>query len=272
MVFRLESQSFWRVQSLYANLKYNLVVDSILDGNTPALVYADDKDHPQTSLMWNKQGAVLVAGHHDQADVNQALHDLILERLVPEARKRYIPELSLYYSPQEWEQTIEVLLKGLYYQKARRRYYTSVHPKIDWRSKISPECEMRSINLSLLENNRIENINHVRGWVSSFWESLQDFFKTGFGYSLLFQGVITSWCLSVYASDNHYELGLATIPEFQNQGYATLVASACVEHCAVNKLVAHWHCWEDNSASIAVAEKVGFDRPMGYSVYKFLPV
>lgn len=270
MIFRLEPQSYWRVQSLYANLRYNLVVDSIFDGNTPAWVYVDDPNQPETALMWNTQDAILVAGRPDQVDVNLAFHQFILEQLIPDAKKRYVPELSLYYSAQKWDKMIDILLKGLQHQKALRRYYTSVHPKIDWRLKIHPDCEMKSINLSILKNERMGNVEQVRRWVLSFWGSMEDFLGTGFGYCLLYQGIIISWCLSVYASENHYELGVATIPGFQYQGYATLVAAACVEHCAVNRFVAHWHCWEDNLASIAVAEKVGFERPLGYSVYKFV--
>jgi RimJ/RimL family protein N-acetyltransferase len=269
MLFRLEPQAYWRVQTLYANLQYNLVIDSIIDGNTPAWVYVDDQDTSKTGLMWNKQDALLLAGHHDHAEVNQALNRILVEQVIPHAKQRGIPELSLHYSPQDWEEKSNELLKGLNHQKAHRRYYTSLRPRIDWRSKIPTHCEVRPIDLSLLENEGIGNINQVKGWVSSFWVSFQDYVKTGFGYCLLYQGILVSWCLSVYASGRHYELGLATMPEFQNRGYATLVAAACVDHCAANRFVAHWHCWDGNLSSIAVAEKVGFERPVGYSVYKF---
>lgn len=269
MIYRVEPQNYWRVQTLFANLRYNLVIDSIIDGNTPAWVYVDDPDMPKTGLIWNQQDALLLAGRHDHTALNQALHRVIMEQVILDARNRGIPELSLYFSPQDWETKSNLLLKGLNYQKAQRRYYTSLRPRIDWRSKIPTLCEVRPINLSLSEDEGIGNIGEVKGWVTSFWGTLQDFIDTGFGYCLLYQGTLASWCLSVYSSGRHHELGLATMPEFQNRGYATLVTAACVDHCAANRYVAHWHCWEDNRPSIAVAEKVGFERPVGYSVYKF---
>lgn len=269
MFYRLEPLTYRRVQTLFAYIRYNLVIDSIIDGNTPAWVYVDDLDTPKTGLMWNKQDALLLAGRHDHTEVNRALHRVLVEHVIPDAKKRGIPELSLYYSPQDWEKKYKDILNGLNYQKAQRRYYTSLRPRIDWRSQTPTLCEVRPINLSLLGNQSIGNIKQVKGWVSSFWGSFQDFVKTGFGYCILYKGTLVSWCLSVYASGRHYELGLATVPEFQNRGYATLVAAACVDHCAANRFVAHWHCWEDNLPSIAVAEKVGFERPVGYSVYKF---
>jgi len=87
-------------------------------------------------------------------------------------------------------------------------------------------------------------------------------------------GTIASWCLSVFASGMHFELGLATVPDYADEyirgrGHATLTAAACVEHCVEHGLTPHWHCWEDNAPSIRVAEKVGFERPERYTVYRF---
>ena len=44
---------------------------------------------------------------------------------------------------------------------------------------------------------------------------------------------------------------------------------ACVAHCVERGYIPHWHCWEDNLASMAVADKVGFERPERYSTYRF---
>lgn len=269
MVYWLKPQAYHQVQKLFASLRYNLVIDSIIDGNTPAWVYVDDSDIPKTGLMWNKQDALLLAGHHNHTEVNQALNQILVELVILDAKLRGIPELSLHYSPKNWEQKINLVLRGLNYQMAHRRYYTSIRPRIDWQSRIPTVGEVRPIDLALLQDEDIENIEQVKGWVSSYWRSFQEFVERGFGYCLFYQGTLVSWCLSVYTSGRHYELGLATIPEFQNRGYATLVTAACVDHCATNQYVAHWHCWEDNLPSIAVAEKVGFERPVGYTVFKF---
>jgi RimJ/RimL family protein N-acetyltransferase len=93
--------------------------------------------------------------------------------------------------------------------------------------------------------------------------------QTGLGFCLLKGGEIVSWCLSVYASGAQIELGLATDPDHRGRGYATLTAAACLEYCTGNGLEPHWHCWEDNLPSIRVAEKVGFERPVHYLVYRF---
>jgi len=63
MIHQLKENEYKSVRSLYRNLRFNLVVDSALDGTTPAWVFVDHKDKPQTAAMWNKQDALLLAGY-----------------------------------------------------------------------------------------------------------------------------------------------------------------------------------------------------------------
>lgn len=268
-MYELAIKDYGRVRPLFEGLRYNLVVDSCLDGNTPAWVYANDLRDPHTAWMWNRMDSMLLAGRTDDDAVNQALATLIAGKVIPDARKRQIPELSLHYDPQAWESKLDIVLPGRSPLQALRRYYTFSHIKVDWRRMLPADCEMRRMDEQLLADARLENIQQVVGWVRSFWPTQRDFLDTGFGFCLLEGQAIASWCLSVYASGIHFELGLATTLRYRGRGFATLTAAACVEHCAARGLVPHWHCWEDNLPSIRVAEKVGFVDPTQYTVYRF---
>ena len=46
-----------RVSPCIQELDYNLVIYSILDGNTPGWVFADDPKALRTVLLWNMQDA-----------------------------------------------------------------------------------------------------------------------------------------------------------------------------------------------------------------------
>jgi GNAT superfamily N-acetyltransferase len=54
-------------------------------------------------------------------------------------------------------------------------------------------------------------------------------------------------------------ISIYTREGYRKQGFATLVASATVEHCLAHGIdQIGWHCWDSNIASAATAEKVGF--------------
>ncbi|MGC9357147.1 MAG: GNAT family N-acetyltransferase [Anaerolineae bacterium] len=269
MIFELDKSRYDLVRPLFAGLRYNLVIDSVLDGNTIGQVYVDDLAAPGAVLLWNRQDALLLAGAALDSAFNHELGELITEIIVPDARSRYIPELSLFYQPEAWEDKIDVILPGLQLHKAKRRLYVLDKLKIDWRPALPPGHEMRRMDGVLLSSNRLDNLHQVLGWVRSFWPTHQAFVENGFGYCLVHEGTIVSWCLSVYNSGDDYELGLATAIDYRRRGYATLVAAACIEHCKTQNWTPHWHCWDANIGSIRVAERVGFKDAMHYTVYRF---
>lgn len=265
----LQPGSYEHVRQLYEGLRFNLVIDSIIDGNTPAWVYADHPDAPQTALMWNRQDALLLGGYPGSPDTNRTLNRRLLTEIIPDARERYVPEMALFFTPGAWDAEVETVLAGLQPAKAARRFYHFGAPQVNWRTELPPGSEMHRIDENLLADRSLANVDSVVGWVRSFWASIRDFTETGFGYCLLVNRSIASWCLTVYASGMQYELGLATVPDYRARGFATLAAAACLDYCVEWDLAPHWHCWEDNPASIAVAEKVGFKSPVTYFVYRF---
>jgi hypothetical protein len=166
-------------------LRYNLVIDSVIAGNTPAWVYADDACKPQAAWMWNRQDATLLAGSADNDGFNRALGELITKQVIPDAKLRRIPQLSLYYAPETWEARIDLILKGKAPEKAGRRFYALERLKVDWRVRIPYGFEMARMDRELLGNTALGNIQEVVGWVRSFWRSIPDFIETGFGFCLL---------------------------------------------------------------------------------------
>jgi RimJ/RimL family protein N-acetyltransferase len=264
----LQKDHYTRVRPVFDTLRYNLVIDSVIAGNTPGKVWVDNEQTPRVALMWDYMDALLLAGEAQYTAVNQSLAALLNDTIVPEA-KAYLPELTLFYAPTAWEDQIDILLPDHQPIKAQRRYYEFGHVAFDWRAAMPHDCEMRRIDEALLTDTHLENVRAVEGWVRSFWHTQRDFVETGFGFCVVRENVILSWCLSVFVSGRNFEFGIATAPDHRRQGFATLAAAACVEHCVENNGMPHWHCWEDNIPSIKVAEKVGFEHPTPYTVYRF---
>ncbi|MBI4928812.1 MAG: GNAT family N-acetyltransferase [Anaerolineae bacterium] len=260
---RLYRDRFEGLRSLFSGLRTNLVVDSIIDGNTPAWVYADAADSPRSAWMWDRQDAVLFAGTPDPG-----LVETLREVVLPDAQSRWIPELCLFTSSAEWEEVLREGLPGLRITPAQRlRFcYSGKHPA--WRDLLPEGFSLRRMDAYLLHNSDLLNVDQMAGWVSSFWESDDSFFRTGFGYCVIEEDTVVSWCLTVFASTNQRELGLATVPGRRGRGLAAVTATACLEHCDRAGLTPHWHCWADNAPSSAVALHVGFIEPEPYEVLR----
>lgn len=271
MLHKLAPEQYPLVRPVFEALRYNIVVDSVIDGNTPGWVFADDAQRPTTAFIWDMQDAMLVAGDPADADLNRALAALIRNDIAPDARRRGIPFLSLHYDRPAWETAIEeTILAGWRPAKAARRYYTLEHLTWNWRIGMPPDTAMRPITAALLDGDDLANADQVRGWVLSFWPSLAAFEATGVGYCIVYgEATIASWCLSVFVSGRDYELGLATAPDYRGRNLAVRTAAACVETCLARGLAVHWHCLEENYPSQRVAEKVGFDETRAYEVYRF---
>lgn len=269
MLHELQPDSYERLRSLFSPLRYNLLVDSILDGTTPAWVYADDGEEPRYGLLWNRYDSLLLAGQSGDAAFNHELLAFLGEQVVPDARSRHIPELALNIAPATWKSEIGSLLRGWGAQPAGRRYYQPGPLKLNWRDALPPGYEVQPLEPALLQDERLHYADAAAGWVRSFWPSFAAFADRGFGYAILHEGNMASWCLSVYASSEQYELGVATVSAYRGQGLATVSSAACVAHCFDRGYTPHWHCWDDNLPSIAVAEKVGFVNPTHYSMYRF---
>jgi RimJ/RimL family protein N-acetyltransferase len=258
------------VQPLFSALEHNLVIYSVIAGNTPGLVYVDNPQEPRLALLWNRQDALMLAGlagTDTDAGLIYGIGHLLKRAILPGARQRYIPQLCLQWHPPEWETHLPELLAGWQPEKTYRRLYLLKQIGFNYRQNLQPGYAIERISQQLLQSDLL-NREQVLGWIESFWASTADFLERGFGYCLVNRYAITSWSLSVFTSDNRFELGVATGEDFRRQSHASLASAACLEHCLQNELIPEWHCWEDNLPSVRLAEKVGFEQRLSYPAYR----
>ncbi len=265
---KLSREHYSQIAPLFSDLRFNLVVDSILDGNTPAWVYANHVEHPGVAWMWNRMDAVLLGVRQTRIDDIDSLRRVLHDEIIPEARKTGIPELTFFSDFQNHYHLVAALVENLNFHTAKRRFYHFKKPKNNLHPPIAVDAKLYKMAADMFSGQKDRNEQRVLGWILSFWESIDAFLERGFGFYVVHNNQIASWCLSVYTSGNHYELGLETAGNFRQKGFATATAAAAVKYCDEEGFVPHWHCWNDNEGSIAVAQKVGFFRPMGYRVFR----
>ena len=269
-MIELSAEYYQRVRPLFNPLGFNLAINSVLAGNTPGQVFADDPAEPHLALLWNRQDALFLAGLPGlDPDISQLqwVEEVIRRTIIPDARQRYIPHLSIQWFPVDLQTRLPDVLTDWQPEKAYRRLYLYKQIGVDYRHGLLPGYTVERISQRTLQSDLL-NRDQVLGWIESFWASPEIFLERGFGYCVFTNDVITSWCLTVFNYGNRFELGVATAERYRQQGLASLAVALCLEYCLLNDLIPEWHCWENNIPSIKLAEKVGFEQRLSYPAYQ----
>jgi RimJ/RimL family protein N-acetyltransferase len=276
MIFELKKNDYEKVRSLFKGLNYHLVIFSIIEGNSPGRVYVDNVDHPQSAFVWDyTEGGFYLAGDENNEEFNQSLNQCILEEIYPASKE--IPrcvEFVLNYHPDTWENKLDIVLRNTNAIKHFRKHFFLKELKVDWRSMILDGFEITQVDEALLSRTQLKNMDHVTGWVMGNWQSVENFMEKGFGFCLLHNDTIVSWCIADYAAGNDTEMpisaeiGIHTDEDYQKRGFATLTVAATVDYCLTHGFKnIGWHCWSSNEASVATAMKVGFEQIIEHPVY-----
>jgi RimJ/RimL family protein N-acetyltransferase len=267
-MIRLEPAQYPLVLPLLADLDFNLVIRSVVEGNTPAWVYVDDPQQPRSVLLWDRQDALFLAGESQDEQLQAALREVLMHSVLPNAHARWIPALEVCCTPPAWQEVLPLLLPGLRGSVIRRLDFAFQGLPEDWQLRVPARAAVRRIDSYLLQS-AYPNLSYVRGWIDSFWHTPEDFLQRGFGFCALKGDTIAAWCLTVFAAGNEREVGLETIADYRKQGLAALVAAATIDAIVKNGLVPRWQCHAGNLPSVAVAASVGFVPAREYDAYQF---
>jgi len=268
MIHALPQSEYEKVRPLFTGLHLNLLIDAVVEGNSPGWIWVDDMVNPRTAFMWDRAHCYYLVGSADKVKFNSPLKKFICGKLAPEAVANNRSIFKVYYTSKDWESRIEAMFGAPSPRKRERVLYTLEKLEIpDWRDRIPLGLCIKSIDERLLKKTNLENIPAVVGEIESCWNSVDDFLKNGFGFCLVDDQAIACWCTAEYVCGKKCGIGIETAKEYRGRGFATLTACAFVDYCIANHMLPHWDSWEGNLPSIAVAEKVGFKKSLEYTVY-----
>ncbi len=265
MLKTINGKDYWKVKDYFKSINFNLVVESILNNNTIGQINVDDIENPNFSYIWTYTDSVLIGGK--PSDEAKILPDVLNRELIPEFKKYGLPGLLIYVDMNSpWKEKIPEFFGKDRISVLKRRFYTIDSKITSVNDEKVDEFKAKKIE-EVIDNKHLKNHKMLNGWIHSFWKDVDSFIKEGTGYCALEGNNIVSWCLTVYADKNKRELGLETANGFRRQGYATAVARETVKECIKHGYKLHWHCREDNLASIALAEKLGFEKISDYEIF-----
>ena len=246
-----------RVRHLFGAEHLGFVLDAIIAGNSPAHVWADDLAMPRTALVWDGAHSLYLAGAVDQPEVWRELFDREVASAQPDFLKAYVTDAAA-----------GTVFTGWPLERRERVLYRGTRAAIaGWAERVPAGFHISAIDHQFTALRALANFAAVVEEIASCWKSVDDFRRSGFGFVAHDAETIVSWCTAEYVSDRQCGTGVETVSTYGGRGFATLTASAFLDHCLEHGLTAHWDAWTSNLASVAVAEKVGFRKVGTYSIF-----
>ncbi|UFU01147.1 GNAT family N-acetyltransferase [Radiobacillus kanasensis] len=229
---------------------------SILENYIPGQVFIEDSN--RTALIGTNSGIFVVIGDPMNTSFNRFLVE-ILERRTKE-NKRF----TLFSPSKTWDLVINEFLEKELRQIQRYSFHfnESKFSRLT-KGEIPKEFKVRKIDQKIINNSQDFN----EAYLEEYWESVSNFTEKGFGYCISNNVHLASECISIFASTQFAEMDIVTQNSYRGMGLAHNVAEHFILHCMEDDKIPRWDCDVNNIASINLAEKLGFENPIKYSVF-----
>ncbi|QYF83811.1 GNAT family N-acetyltransferase [Brevibacterium sp. PAMC21349] len=229
---------------------------SVLDNYIPGQVYMDELK--KTVLIGTDSGIFVVGGD----EMNNGLNSVFLE--IYRSRKNDKKRFTLFSPSKEWNQVIN----KLFGKDLRQMHRYSFHFNKDTYSTINKVKVPKDFIVKRIDEKIItESLEFNESYYNEYWGSVSNFLENGFGYCLLHNDTVVSECTAIFSSSQFAEIDIATQNKYRKMGLAQNVAEIFIEHCIERNLKPNWDCDVNNFASIKLAERLGFENPIEYSVF-----
>jgi GNAT superfamily N-acetyltransferase len=259
MIHRLDEQAYTRVCPLFADWTDILEAQAVLDGTNPGFVYVDDPVAPRTAVLWALPDIFYLAGVAGNHTFNRAFAHWIEAEIRPRARETGLTFFAVQPLPLErWAPLMPVLLGSYSYQINYARYfafdrerYAAAPPA----RAVPAGVAVRPIDSALLQ------VPAVAGRVGRYWRSPAEFLAAGLGFCAMRESEVLSICLTARCSGGRHDISIITLDHgARRQGYGEATARAFIDECLRRGDTPSWNADGTNTASIALAGKLGFTK------------
>jgi GNAT superfamily N-acetyltransferase len=239
-----------------------LVIASIAAGNTAARLWVSGQPAAGAIvLLWDKGNNVFYfGGDHISEAAERELAAVIATHIRSAALAEGRPHFKARACSLSSEAALGKIFGEIELKGAHTLFYA--FPNVPPNTTAAPAIgglRFASIDRALLASEHMENIAQVRSEISWMWPSQERFYEQGFGVAAIVEERAICWCTAEYVSAQRCGIGIATDPAYERRGVATATGAKFVLDAQQRGIVPYWECASWNSASIRVAEKVGFE-------------
>ena len=250
-----------------------LFARSVVEKHLSGIIYVDNVNEPRTSLIAHPYGMLLLMGDSNNIEFNDRFKSYAFNTAKIRAKHEW-----LITSSPEWDNVLtdlfgDSLIKapgnsgkeasGAIELNGRQNFSFNVQKYAQFEKRTIPEHDLIVKTDAVL-------FEQMTGSVipQKFWDNAKDFETNGSGYTLLHNGEIAATAFSAFVHENRLEIGIETVEKYRGNGYAELVCCKLIDECLESGLVPVWSCRSENTASVQLARKLGFETTLSFPFYR----
>lgn len=250
-MIELDTEDFPDVLPLYRSSGFRFpLISAVIQRQQRGQIFADRKTDPRSSVVINNFGFMYVFGVDD---------DSLIELF--EGADKIKPSYLLWYAPPAtWQERLNAAGAR---RRERIRFEFRGHD--DEPLNVPAGFELRNLDRDLIPKTSKFKLDLD----SRFWSSTEDFVLNGLGVCLLKDNEILSVCYAAAISDGLAEVDVVTDEAYRAHGLATVVSRQFIRECLTRGITPTWDCFDYNTGSVRLAERLGFSELVRYPFYSF---
>ena len=164
LIQELKERDYAKVQPLFEELRYNLIIGAVIEGTSPGRIYTDSMTDPRTAFMCTVEDYYL-AGHDNNNEFNASLNKLIFERMFAgDTVRKDETDIAIGFYPNSWKDKMPTIFLGRTPLTTSRRHYVCSNLEAgNWRDRVPEGFQVKRIDEELLGMPRLEIPEHVTG-------------------------------------------------------------------------------------------------------------
>lgn len=241
------------------------LIRAVLERSQPGRVFTDNNSNPSSALVLNRFGFMQLIGDTENRSFNDTLEKLLFHPSSIEQKH------LLWYDPSEaWADRLNTRSTEASPVRHRRRARQAFDPSRFSEAENSDHLNTSGATLKQLDADTLEKAAVLNLDIPSrFWPSAASFLERRLGIVATIQGQVVSVCYAACVADGKAEIDIATSPSLRGQGLASAVAAEFIRLCLTCGVEPAWDCFENNAASVRLAQKLGFIEQRDYSFFSF---
>jgi len=229
----------WEVRS------HRPLAQVLFDGLQDGKVYADDAERPTTALICPANGFCFACGE-PRTDFVRAL--------LPELQTDLPEKPELYATSAAWRTALAPLFAGTVHRLGFDH---------DGRRAVPP-APLAGLSLVPIEPwmrtrwNPAGDRSGLDPWIFDIWGGPAGFAARSFGLAILSEWQPVAFTAACAIGGGEAEVEVGTASAWRQRGLATAACHAFMAECRRRSLSPTWTCQAENTASIALAKRLGY--------------